>query len=116
MDLVGLESTLSQMRSSQSIRRGLGINGITDKNGDMASNPLGNSIGGFGKLLTSEMDKINALDAQARQNVETYASGGDIPLHQVVLSVEKSDMALQMATQVRNRLIGAYQEISRMQV
>lgn len=115
MDITGLESTLSQMRSTQSTQRGLAAK-LAEKNFDAVSNPAGETIGSFGDLLTNEMEKINTLDAQARHNVETYATGGDIPLHQVIMSVEKSDMALQMATQVRNRLIGAYTEITRMQV
>ncbi len=106
-----LDTTMNQMQSSQSVSRGLGIKGP-----DSPESPLGETLNSFGSLLTKEMDKINVLDADARANVQNYAAGGDVPLHQVIMSVEKADMALKMASQVRNKLVGAYQEISRMQV
>ncbi len=76
----------------------------------------GNVLQTFGTILNTEMGNINNLNATANQSVETYATGGDIELHNVILAVEKADMALQLATQVRNRILGAYQEISRMNV
>ncbi len=73
------------------------------------------SIQSFGQLLNDQMQEINNLQANANKAVETFATGGDIELHNVVLSVEKADMALQLATQVRNKLVSSYQEVSRMQ-
>lgn len=79
-------------------------------------NDTGETLNTFGQLLKDQMNQINALQAGADKAVQTYAVGGDIELHNVVLAVDKADMALQLATQIRNKLIGAYQEISRMQV
>ncbi len=104
-------TTMNSLQSSQSVGQGFGISGP-----ESPESPLGDTLNSFGNLLTKEMDKINVLDADARSNVQSYASGGDVPLHQVIMSVEKADMALKMASQVRNKLVGAYQEISRMQV
>lgn len=90
----------------------LGLNGAGD-----AKNAEGTGLGKtFGDLLKKNMTEISQLQAQADRNVETLATGGNIELHNVILSVEKADMALQLAAQIRNKLIGAYQEISRMNV
>jgi len=80
-----------------------------------ALNATGESLNSFGQLLKDQLAQINQLQSTANQAVETYAVGGDIELHNVVLAVEKADMALQLATQVRNKLVSAYQEVSRMQ-
>jgi len=37
-------------------------------------------------------------------------------IHQVTIAMEKATLSLQLAVQVRNRMVEAYQEISRMQV
>lgn len=76
----------------------------------------GEALNTFGAMLKDQMNQINTLQAQADSAVQTYAAGGDIELHNVILAVDKADMTLQLATQIRNKLVGAYQEISRMQV
>lgn len=87
---------------------------------------VGNAAGGegetgqvlntFGDMLKDQMHQINTLQAQANEAQETYAVGGDIELHNVILAADKADMALQLATQIRNKLVAAYQEVERMQV
>lgn len=77
---------------------------------------VGEILGGFGDLLKNQMNNINNLQAQADQATQTYAVGGDIELHNVIMAAEKADMAMQLALQIRNRVISAYQEISRMNI
>lgn len=105
-NLIGnnLDTTLSLSRIKQNMK-----DSTQDGN-------VGEALDSFGGLLKEQMDKINSLQNNANQAVQTYATGGDIELHNVITAVEKSDMALQLAVQVRNRLVSAYQEISRMQV
>lgn len=76
----------------------------------------GNALQGFGGMLKEEMHRLNDLETQANQAKQTYASGGEIELHQVVLAAEKADLSLQLAMQVRNKIVAAYQEISHMSV
>jgi flagellar hook-basal body complex protein FliE len=74
------------------------------------------SFGGFGEVLKTEIGKVNAVQLQADDAMQDYATGGDTPLHQVMISINKAELSLQLATQVRNKLVNAYQDISRMQV
>lgn len=76
----------------------------------------GNVLHGFGDILKGQMTHINDLQAQADQAQQTYATGGDIELHTVMLATDKADLALQLAMQVRNKILAAYQEISHMQI
>lgn len=68
--------------------------------------------GAFSNGLNSvNNDAINAERAQ-----EILATGGDISAHEVMIAAEKSNLSLQMAIQIRNKLINAYTEINGMQV
>jgi flagellar hook-basal body complex protein FliE len=102
-----------------SLNRQVGITGqsiLKPEETSKESTGAGEILGSFGDLLKGQMNAINDLQARADQATETYAVGGDIELHNVILAVEKADMAMQLAMQIRNRIVGAYQEISRMQV
>jgi flagellar hook-basal body complex protein FliE len=77
---------------------------------------MGGGYEGFGDTLKQELSKVNATQMDANASIQDYATGGDTPLHQVMLSINKAELSLQLATQVRNKLVNAYQDISRMQI
>jgi flagellar hook-basal body complex protein FliE len=77
---------------------------------------VGNMLQSFGDVLKDQMANVNNLQNDANKSMETYAVGGDIELHNVILAAEKADMALQLTMQIRNKAIGAYQEITRMSI
>lgn len=100
-------------------QQGLGITGkspLKPEEMPQEGAGAGEVLGSFGTLLQTQMNHISRLENTANQAVETYAIGGDIELHNVILAVEKADMAMQLAMQIRNRIVSAYQEVSRMQV
>lgn len=70
----------------------------------------------FQKLLMGAISETNQLEHQAQQNVETRILGGDITSSEVYTSLRKSEMALKMMMQVRNKLLDAYQEIQQMRI
>lgn len=76
----------------------------------------GNLLQDFGQLLNDQIQQINEAQQTANKAVETYATGGPVDLHNVIIAMEKADTALQFGMQVRNKMISAYQEISRMQI
>ena len=78
--------------------------------------PVGNILESFGGMLKQQMNTINNLQNDANKAKETYAVGGDIPLHTVMIAGEKAELSLQLAMQVRNKLVAAYQEISHMSI
>jgi flagellar hook-basal body complex protein FliE len=43
-------------------------------------------------------------------------AGEDISVHEVMIAAEKAKLSLDLAIQVRNKAIEAYQEIMRMQI
>lgn len=64
--------------------------------------------GGLGKVE-------NSLDV-ADANVRALAAGQNVPVHEVMISLEQARMDLMLAAEVRNRLVEAYQELTRMQL
>ncbi len=68
------------------------------------------------KPLADFVGEVNATANYAGEMQQAFASGEDVQLHDVMIAGEKSAIAIQLATQVRNKLLEAYQEISRMQV
>lgn len=82
----------------------------------ISAGSVSGTIGSFGEMLKGEMQKVNQLQLNSESNMQDYATGGEIPLHQVMLSVNKAEMSLKLATQVRNKIVTAYQDISRMQI
>lgn len=70
----------------------------------------------FGQFLTNALNKVNNQLSQADQISLDYAAGKNVELHNVIIANEQASMALYLTVQVRNKVIEAYQEISRMQV
>ncbi len=85
--------------------------GSVDKAGPTAS-----SLDSFGQVLDDALSKLSQKELAANQAIASLAAGEDVELHQVMLAMQEADIAFQLATQVRNKLVEAYQEVMRMQV
>jgi len=70
----------------------------------------------FGEFLTEAIGDVNQRQNEAGQMVERYATGEQIDVHQVMIAMEQAGTALQLTTQVRNKVVEAYQEVMRIQV
>jgi flagellar hook-basal body complex protein FliE len=70
---------------------------------------------GFSRDLSSALESIDRLQVAADQQADAVANGAG-NLHEVALAFEKADVALRLASRVRNKLIDAYNEIMRMSV
>ena len=74
------------------------------------------SGGGFGKALAGELQKLNDSQGQAATDAQALATGQAQDVSSVVMSVEKASLELQLASQIRNKAVEAYQDVFRMQV
>lgn len=70
---------------------------------------------GFTELLTSAVNQVNNLQTAAEQKVTNLISGKGEDIHAAALSVEKASLGFDLMLQVRNKVVSAYQEISRLQ-
>ena len=76
----------------------------------------GNAGGGFGQALTDAISNISESQNAADNASVRMAAGDPIDLHEVMLARETASLQFQLAVQVRNKLVEAYQDVMRMQV
>jgi len=70
---------------------------------------------GFRDVLHSAIDDIQQLEGQAESKVAGVIEGTGTDVHSAMIAVEKADLSFQLMMQVRNKIVSAYEEISRMQ-
>jgi flagellar hook-basal body complex protein FliE len=76
----------------------------------------GTAAPGFANWMEHELGSLNTQLVSAEQGINKLASGTAENLHDVMLQLEQARLALQVASQVRSRVLEAYQEVMRMQV
>jgi flagellar hook-basal body complex protein FliE len=70
----------------------------------------------FGQMLMNGVEGVqHKLDA-ADKLAARFAVDDSIPVHQVTYALEQARMSLELLLQVRSQIVGAYQELSRMQL
>ena len=71
----------------------------------------------FASLLKQSVNQVNDMQ-QTASTMATAFSAGDpnIDVTEVMIALQKAGVAFQAMTEVRNRLVSAYQEIMSMQV
>ena len=72
--------------------------------------------GGFGKALSSAIDSLQSSQTEAANEAQALATGQAKDISSVVLATERASLELQLASQIRNKVVEAYQDIFRMQV
>ncbi len=69
---------------------------------------------GFEDTLKSLISRVDSELKESAQKTEDFATGKNRSLHEVMIASEKAGISLKFLIQVRNKLLEAYQEISRM--
>ncbi|MCX6537758.1 MAG: flagellar hook-basal body complex protein FliE [Acidobacteria bacterium] len=70
---------------------------------------------GFSDTLKQLVDKVETSGTEANDAIGRMMDGtGDV--HEAMIALQTSDLAFQMAVQVRNKFVQAYQDIMRMPV
>lgn len=70
----------------------------------------------FSSSFSNGINSLNDRQKEANNAVETLASGGDISIHEVMIASQKSSLAMQMAIQVRNQMLNAYNEFKNIRI
>ena len=99
---------------SNSIPSGGGLNwspGLSD----LKPAASGGSGASFSDSLKEAVEQVEQLHTDAQSQVKDLLQGDRDDVHNVMIAVEKADVAFQLMMQVRNKIVNAYEEISRMQ-
>ena len=84
---------------------------LKDKNDPTGLGMFANQVGnGFSNALNS----VNSAKLHAEHLEEDLAMGGPTSIHDAMIAAEKAELSLQMAVQIRNRILNAYTEINNM--
>jgi flagellar hook-basal body complex protein FliE len=69
----------------------------------------------FVGVLQSMVEQTNVLDQKASDAVTGLMSGQGVEIHDAMIATQKANMAFELALQVRNKAVGAYQQMMGMQ-
>ncbi len=71
----------------------------------------------FADALTKAIGEVNSLQQEADVRVAGLVTGsGDVTPHDAMIALEKADVAFSLMTQIRSKIIRAYEEVMRTQV
>lgn len=70
----------------------------------------------FGDILTKLVNSVDSVQKKAQLDARNVMLGKTDNIHQAMLSMQEASVAFSMMSEVRNKLVGAYQELMRMQV
>ena len=69
----------------------------------------------FAGMFRSMVEQTSALDQKASDAVTGLLNGQGVEIHDAMIATQKADMAFELALQVRNKAVGAYQQMMQMQ-
>jgi flagellar hook-basal body complex protein FliE len=106
MSVSGIDAKMPQIPSIQGIQK----------------NPTGEvqrtgTQGGFGDVLADALKEVNNLQNEADSQIEglTLKKEGVTP-HTAMIALEKADIAFQLMSAIRGKIVRAYEEVIRTQV
>ncbi|KJS10871.1 MAG: flagellar hook-basal body protein FliE [Peptococcaceae bacterium BRH_c8a] len=70
----------------------------------------------FKDVFDKTINNLNDKQLNANENVQKFLTGEIQDIHTVMIAMEEAKLSMQLAVEVRNKLVEAYQELSRMQV
>lgn len=81
-----------------------------------AASPVEKTANEFSNAFGQSLDSLNRSQLEAHTAAETFASGGDISVHDVMIATQKANLTMQMAIQTRNKIINAYTELNNVRI
>jgi len=72
--------------------------------------------GDFVSLFDDMLQQVEEAQHRADDLTLRFMAGDVDEIHQVAFAMEQAKLSLQLAVQVRNKIVDAYQEVMRMQV
>ncbi len=69
----------------------------------------------FAGVLQNLVAQSDGLEQKASQAVTGLINGQGVEIHDAMIATQKADIAFELALQVRNKAVGAYQQMMNMQ-
>jgi len=75
---------------------------------------MGSFMANIGQSFGGGLNSVNKMRLEADRMQEDLAMGGPTSIHDAMIAAEKAELSMQMAVQVRNRILNAYTELTQM--
>jgi flagellar hook-basal body complex protein FliE len=114
MSSLQIQQVLAEMRALQSR-----VSGVSDSLGSApgATQVTGTPTLDFASILKNTVDNVATMQNQATSMAEAYEAGDkSADITKVMLEVQKAGLAFRAMTEVRNKLVDAYQAVMNMSV
>jgi flagellar hook-basal body complex protein FliE len=69
----------------------------------------------FAGVLQTMVQQTGAMDQKASEAVTGLLNGSGVEIHDAMIATQKANIAFELALQVRNKAVGAYQQMMSMQ-
>ena len=76
--------------------------------------PVDSLMGSIEKAFGNGLNDVNEKKKASDAMQEAFARGEDVSVHDMMIASEKATLSLQMAMQIRNKMISAYTDIKNM--
>lgn len=70
----------------------------------------------FSDMLTDAINSVDQAMKESDQKVQSFVAGETENVHDVMISMQRAKISFQLMTEIRNKAIETYHEISRMQI
>ena len=110
MSDVAINQVLSQMRSMQALAQGQSVG-----TGSLGTEAVPSSQ--FSNLMTQSISDVNASMQESKALTSAFERGDpSVSLAEVMITAQKASLQFTGMTEVRNKLLNAYQEVMNMPV
>ena len=89
------------------------LQGLSDLSAAAGGAKQGPEGSGFLDTLRTAVDQVGQLQSEADTQVAGMLSGNGQDVHSAMIAVEKANLTFELMVQVRNKIISAYQEVSK---
>lgn len=112
---IAMNAYRTAMESSKS--HGLGAQSLTKVREQAQQGTSGHmrvsSGNSFEQTVTDSLKKVNQLQAEKSTMITEFAAGERQNVHELMISLQKAGLAMRMTSAVRNKVMEAYKELSR---
>ena len=118
MPIVPIDPSMAAMGAEWQVPGISGVDG-TVPDGESAGTATQSTDGpkeSFGSMLADQVQQLQGLQTDAAAQSTALAAGEAVDPSQVVMAVEKARLGMQLAGQIRTKLVDVQQEIFRTQV
>jgi len=110
---------MSGLTGGSGVLGGLSVGAVKDgflSDAGVAASGAGSVVGvPFAGMLQTMIQQTSVLDQKASQAVTGLLNGQGVEIHDAMIATQKADMAFELALQVRNKAVAAYQQMMGMQ-